>query len=186
MTARAEETLDERIARVLRDEIELAEPDPNWPAWFLAESAHLRSVLPADLLGRIEHVGSTAVPGLVAKPIVDMLVEITDPERARRLLPEVLPPPAYDYFWKPPNSPGGRPYSWLIRRDGAGRRTHHLHCVPADHDFWDTIRFRDRLRADPQAKGAYADLKRDLADRFRTDREGYTSSKTAFITALLV
>jgi GrpB-like predicted nucleotidyltransferase (UPF0157 family) len=185
MTSRTEETLDERVARVLRDEIELAEPDPSWPDWFRAESVRLRSVLPADLVGRIEHVGSTAVPGLVAKPIVDMIIEVTAPERARRLLPEVLPPPTYDYFWRPPNAPGGKPYSWLIRRDGAGRRTHHLHCVPADHDFWGTIRFRDRLRADPQARSAYANLKRELADRFRTDRVGYTAAKTAYIAELL-
>jgi GrpB-like predicted nucleotidyltransferase (UPF0157 family) len=118
MNTRAGETLDERVARVLRAEIELAEPDPRWPDWSSAESTYLRRILPADLLGRIEHVGSTAVPGLVAKPIVDMLIEVTDPERAARLLPEALRPPAYDHFWKPPNAAGGKPYSWLIREQG--------------------------------------------------------------------
>lgn len=179
------ETEAERVARVLRDEVDLAPWDPAWAQRFAEEADRLRAALPAGLLGRIEHYGSTAVPGLAAKPIVDLLVEVADAEAARRLLPERLPPPVYDYFWRPESGDDGPRYSWLIRRDGDGRRTHHLHCVPAGHRLWDGLRFRDRLRADPASAAAYAALKRGLAERHRHDRIAYTRGKAAFIAALL-
>jgi GrpB-like predicted nucleotidyltransferase (UPF0157 family) len=71
------ETLEQRIRRVLQDEVAIAPYDLRWPRLFAEEKDHLLSCLPQDLLRRIEHFGSTAVPGLSAKPVVDMLVEVT-------------------------------------------------------------------------------------------------------------
>ena len=72
------ETLEERIRRLIQEDVTIAEYDPRWPERFRREKQHLLSCLPADLIRRVEHFGSTAVPGLAAKPIVDILVEVTD------------------------------------------------------------------------------------------------------------
>jgi GrpB-like predicted nucleotidyltransferase (UPF0157 family) len=71
------ETQEEKIKRVLKDEVAVTPYDPRWPRWFEEEKKHLLACLPGDLIKRVEHFGSTAVPGLAAKPIVDILVEVT-------------------------------------------------------------------------------------------------------------
>ncbi|HEY7672610.1 MAG TPA: GrpB family protein, partial [Gammaproteobacteria bacterium] len=78
------ESLEQRIARLIEEEVEIRPYDPDWVRLFEQESSHLRSCLPGELIRRIEHFGSTAVPGLAAKPIVDMLVEVTDLKRAKQ------------------------------------------------------------------------------------------------------
>ena len=87
------ETLKEKIARVLRDEIHIVDYDPQWPRLFEFEKNHLRACLPSDLVLRIEHYGSTAVPGLAAKPVVDMLVEVASLAETRIRIAPVLPEP---------------------------------------------------------------------------------------------
>jgi GrpB-like predicted nucleotidyltransferase (UPF0157 family) len=178
------ETHEEKLARVLRDPVRIAPYDPAWPVQYRTEAVHLRACLPAFLVGRIEHFGSTAVPGLAAKPIVDMLIEVRDLEATRRLVPPILEPQGYDYFWRPTHGDDGPPfYCWFIKRDAAtGARTHHLHLVePGFTMHWDRLRFRDRLIADPDLAADYAALKRDLARRFPDDRAAYTAGKSAFI-----
>ncbi len=76
-------TLEERVQQAVREEIAIVPYDVRWPDLFRIEAAHLRACLPAGLIGRIEHFGSTAVPGLVAKPIIDMLVEVRSLRAAR-------------------------------------------------------------------------------------------------------
>ena len=83
------ETFEEKIARVVREHVAVVPYDPRWPKLFQRERHHLRSCLPQDLVGRIEHFGSTAVPGLAAKPIVDILVEVTDLEETKRRIAEL-------------------------------------------------------------------------------------------------
>jgi GrpB-like predicted nucleotidyltransferase (UPF0157 family) len=180
-----DETTSEKVARVLRDKIEVVPYDPRWPALFEQERHFLRSQFPADLIGRIEHFGSTAVPGLAAKPIVDMLIEVTSLERARTEMPPVLEPLGYDYFWRPSHGNDGPPwYVWFIKRDSIGRRTHHLHCVESHFEHWDRLLFRDYLRAHPDTAAEYRALKLRLAAEHETDRIRYTAEKTAFIVAV--
>ena len=179
------ETLSEKVARVLRDKIEVVPYDPRWPVAFEAERRFLRSQFPADLLGRIEHFGSTAVPDLAAKPVVDMLIEVSSLGRARAEMPPVLESLGYDYFWRPSHGDDGPPwYVWFIKRDAAGRRTHHLHCVEAHFDHWDRLHFRDYLRAHTKTAAAYQALKLRLAAEHGSDRIRYTAEKTAFIVAI--
>lgn len=78
MTERME-TLEEKVARVVKEEVAVVDYDPRWPELFEQERLHLLSCLPSEVVTRIEHFGSTAVPGLPAKPIVDMLVEVDEP-----------------------------------------------------------------------------------------------------------
>src|SRR5882672_6854948 len=84
------ESLDAKIARVLAEEIEIAPYDSCWPELFQEEKARLLAVLPNDMIRRIEHFGSTAIPGLAAKPIVDMLVEVTDVEASKTQIAPLL------------------------------------------------------------------------------------------------
>ena len=90
------------------------------------ERDHLLECLPNGLLGRIEHSGSTAVPGLAAKPVVDMLVEVTDLEAVKARVVPLLEAQGYDYFWRATIGEDGPPfYAWFIRDPDTGRRTHH-------------------------------------------------------------
>ena len=108
------ETLEQKVARVLREEIAIVPYDPAWPEMFRREKEHLRACLPRDLVGRIEHFGSTAVPGLAAKPIVDMLVEVRSLEETKGRIVPVLEAQGYDYFWRP--TIGDEPpfYAWFL------------------------------------------------------------------------
>lgn len=182
------ETLQQKIARVLRDVVEIVPYDPRWPAAFRAERDHLRACLPPDLLGRIEHFGSTAVPGLAAKPIVDMLIEVADLQATRERIAPLLEAQGYDDFWRPTHGDDGPPfYAWFIKRDPAsGRRTHHLHMVEAGFaEHWERLRFRDHLVAHPETAAAYGELKRRLAAEHTRDRVAYTAGKSAFIAAVM-
>ena len=170
----------------MREEIEISPYDSRWPELFDLERRHLRECLPADLLGRIEHFGSTAVPGLSAKPIVDMLVEVTDLGAARERIAPVLESQGYDYFWRPTEGEDGPPfYAWFIKRDrGTGARTHHIHMVESGPEFrghWDRLLFRDYLIGHPDAAREYEALKVRLASATRGDRVAYTRGKSAFI-----
>jgi len=110
------ETPEQRIRRVVREEVSIAPYDPAWPESFEREREHLQSCLPADLVRRIEHFGSTAVPGLAAKPIVDILVEVTDLQETRLRIASLLEAQGYEYFWRPTRGDDGPPfYAWFIR-----------------------------------------------------------------------
>src|SRR5688572_32945739 len=95
------ETLEQRIRRVVTEDIVIVPYDPRWPALFRQEKDSLLSCLPKDLIRRIEHFGSTAVPGLASKPIVDMLVEVTELQAVKDRIAPILESQGYDYFWRP-------------------------------------------------------------------------------------
>jgi GrpB-like predicted nucleotidyltransferase (UPF0157 family) len=178
----APESLHDRVRRVASEDIAIVPYDPGWPRAFAEERERLRALFGPDLIGRIEHFGSTAVPGLAAKPIVDLLVEVYSLERAREAIAPVLEARGYDYFWRPTFGDDGGPwYCWFIRREN-GRRTHHLHMVePSFKEHWDRLKFRDALRADPARARAYEALKRRLAAAHPNDRAAYTQAKSEFI-----
>lgn len=158
----------------------LIEPyDPAWPEKFAAERALLEAVLAPWLAGAIEHIGSTAVPGLPAKPVIDILAPVHDLARSRPAL-EALRPLRYCYF----------PYKhdvmhWLCKPSDQ-ERTHHLHLVPFGSRLWrERLAFRDHLRANPRSAGEYRALKERLAVEFRDDSDAYTDAKTGFILQIL-
>jgi GrpB-like predicted nucleotidyltransferase (UPF0157 family) len=176
------ETQEEKVARVVREEVAVAPYDPRWPELFEREREHLRSCLPRELVGRIEHFGSTAVPGLVAKPIVDMLVEVTSLEETRRRIAPILEAQGYDYFWRPTWGDDTPPYyAWFIKRGAGGERTHHIHMVESHFEHWDRLVFRDYLVAHPDAAREYGELKMRLANEHPHDRVAYTDAKGAFV-----
>jgi len=174
----------ERIEQVVREEIAICPYDSRWPESFRREKEHLRSCLPTDLVGRIEHFGSTAVPGLAAKPIVDMLVEVVDLQATRARIAPALEAQGYDYFWRATHGDSGPPfYAWFIKRDpGTRARTHHIHMVePHFTEHWDRLLFRDYLIEHPEVAKEYEDLKLQLASLHPHDRVAYTRGKAEFI-----
>jgi len=155
--------------------------DPRWPELFRQEKEHLLACLPNELIRRIEHFGSTAVPGLAAKPIVDMLVEVTDLEATKARIVPVLEAQGYDYFWRPAMFEGPPFYAWFIKRDAHGVRTHHIHMVERHFEHWERLLFRDYLIEHPAVAAAYQALKLRLAAAHPNDRVAYTKGKTEFI-----
>ena len=178
-------TLEERVQRAVSEDVAIMPYDPRWPALFQREAAHLRSCIPAGLIHRIEHFGSTAVPGLAAKPIIDLLVEVRSLRAARTEIAAVLQAQGYDYFWRPSFGDDVPPwYVFFIRRNRQGIRTHHIHMVTrrrAFQEHWDRLLFRDYLIAHPQIAREYARLKTELAAAHPNDRVAYTNGKTDFI-----
>ncbi len=159
--------------------VRVAPYDSTWPTLFAAEAEGLRQRFAlAGLPVVLEHTGSTAVPGLAAKPILDILVGY----------PAGAAVPAYisvltgaDYVHREEQEIPGREF---FRRGNP--RAYHLHLTAIDSPFWrDHLTFRDRLRADNALRDAYAALKRDLAARFPQDREAYIAAKESFVNDVL-
>lgn len=153
--------------------------DPDWPSRFELERPVLEEVLRASITGGIHHVGSTAVPRLDAKPVIDILVGIDNLERATR---HIEPLAALGYLHWPHRRDE---MLWFCKPDPA-RRTHHLHLVPAGSPrFRAELEFRDQLREHPVTAKRYAALKHRLADQLGHDREAYTEAKAEFVRGVL-
>lgn len=161
-----------------RDDVALVDYDPRWPAQFAESADWLRTELGSDVALRIEHYGSTAIPGMPAKPVIDVLVEVPSFAAAReRALPR-LSGDCWEYWWY-------ADHMVFFRRNGVmGERTAHVHLAPAGHAVWRGLAFRDYLRTHPADAARYAALKRDLAVRFAHDREAYTRAKTEFVQSV--
>lgn len=166
--------------RSLNDEpIRISPHDPRWPAQFERERAVLEAAIGEWVVAGIHHIGSTAVPGLDAKPVIDILVGVGSLEGSRACFE---PLEGLDYLYTPYRA---EEMHWFCKPHPA-RRTHHLHLVPADSQrFADELAFRDLLRSDADVASTYAALKHDLANRFRDDREAYTDVKGEFIRRVL-
>ena len=176
------ETFDEKLARVLKEEIDIVPYNPSWKEMFDQERKHLASCLPENLIGKIEHFGSTAVPDLPAKPIIDMLVEVTSLDEIRKIIAPILESQGYDYFWRPSFGDSTPPfYAWFIKRDKNGSRTHHIHMVEADFQHWERLLFRDYLLENEDIAKKYGNLKIKLCEDNRNDRVAYTMGKTEFV-----
>jgi len=176
------ETLEDRIKRVLQEEVSIAPYDPAWPRMFEEEKKHLLECLPQDLIRRIEHFGSTAISGLAAKPIVDVLVEVDSLEKTKARIAPTLEAQGYDYFWRATHGEDGPPfYAWFIKRNSAGVRTHHIHMVESDFEHWDRLLFRDYLIEHPETAKEYEILKYALARDYPNDRVAYTNGKSEFV-----
>jgi len=181
------ETLEEKIRRVTQEDVAIVSYDPTWPEVFLQEKAHLLSCLPPELITRIEHFGSTAVPGLAAKPIIDILVEVTDLEATKERIVPVLESQQYEYFCRPTHGDDGPPfYAWFIKRHQVtGARTHHIHMVERQFiEHWERLLFRDYLVQHPATAKEYEALKLYLAAAYPNDRIAYTRGKTDFINSV--
>ena len=153
----------------------LVEYDPSWPQKYADEAECLRSLFSLDLVTRIEHYGSTSVPGLAAKPVIDILMEISSFEAAELEMIPVLDNLGYGYDWYAEH---------LVFFKGYGSNAplkYHIHVAPSDHPLMDGLLFRDYLRKYPKTAQKYEALKWVLAEQYRNDREGYTNAKSDFV-----
>ena len=153
--------------------------DPGWPSLYEHERLRVVDAL-GDLVRAVEHVGSTAVPGLSAKPILDILVGLRRLEDGQRCI-EPLEILKYEY-----RGEAGVPGRLFFRKFTRGERTHHLHVVELHGREWRRpILFRDALRQDGTLTAEYGQLKASLAREFSRDRERYTELKAHFIEQVL-
>ena len=162
-------------------QVGVAAPDPAWADRFAEQRVAVEELLRPWLAGPVEHIGSTAVPGLRAKPVVDMLAPVSSLPGARAALPALEG--AGWLFW--PQDPCGHYRLWLLRPRPEAR-THHLQVVEAAHPHASALlAFRDALRADTGLRREYASVKERLAEQHRDNRNAYTNAKAAFIERAL-
>ncbi len=155
--------------------IHLVPYDLNWAVKFEKEKKFLKQIIGDYIVGEINHIGSTSVPGLLAKPIIDIMVGVESLEASRPAI-EILEKNGYCYY------PYKRKYMHWFCKPSPEHRTHHLHLVPINHpEYKAKIAFRDFLRENPKARQEYVALKIKNAKEFRNDREAYTESKTEFV-----
>lgn len=161
------------------DRVVVTPYDASWPLRYEEERRRIVDAL-GDLLLAVEHVGSTAVPGLCAKPIVDILAGLRRFEDGERC---VAPLEALNYEYR---GEAGVPGRLFFRKFTGERRTHHLHVVELDGREWRRhILFRDALRRNGALASEYGQLKTSLAGRLPRDRERYTEAKAPFIERVL-
>lgn len=157
--------------------VRLVDYDPRWPELFAAEAERLRAIV-TPLSVTLEHTGSTAIPGLCAKPILDILAGYADPARLQDGIAALV---AAGYVHRGEQEIPGREF---FRRGTP--RAYHIHLARRDGTFWrDHLRFRDALRANPALRDAYARVKRDLAAKYPANREAYIEGKAPFVREIL-
>jgi GrpB-like predicted nucleotidyltransferase (UPF0157 family) len=164
------------MTRIMTDPVVIVDYDPRWAEIFAEEKMRILEALD-DPDVAVEHVGSTSVPGLAAKPIIDIMVVVPDPAAGETA---IAPLTVLGYDYRGELGISGRFYF------AKGRpHRYHLHMYPRGHP--ETARhliFRDYLRANPEAADVYAKLKRELAEKFHEDREAYTAAKSDFIKSI--
>ncbi len=175
-----------RMDALMREKIDVVPYDPKWPQHYAELEGKLKRLLPRRLVQRIAHIGSTAVPGLSAKPIIDVQVEVNDMEEVKNEMVPLLEAEGYEFIWRPSIGEDAPYYAWFIKRDANGARTEHVHVVSPDKASVDRIIFRDHLCRHPEAAAAYEALKTELARKHAKDRVAYTLGKSEFIQAALL
>jgi GrpB-like predicted nucleotidyltransferase (UPF0157 family) len=152
--------------------IEIVEYDPGWPTSYVTERERLSPLLPGV---PIHHIGSSAVPGLAGKAVIDMIALVDDLDASSNAVIEAA------RYQLPAAFNVDLVHRRFLSYPTATYRTHHLHLVDVREDMERCLRFRDSLRSDPKLAADYVALKRALAARFRDDRMGYTKAKGQFI-----
>ena len=159
--------------------VEIVSYDAAWPSLFDQERVSLEAVLRPWLAGPIEHIGSTAVPGLPAKPVIDIMAAVESLDASRDAI-AAAGGLGYVYYSYRPDV-----MHWFCK-PSAAFRTHHLHLVPLNSTLWvERLAFRDYLRKEPALAAEYAEMKIGLARQFEFDREAYTDAKGPFIQRVL-
>ncbi|MDX9976115.1 MAG: GrpB family protein [FCB group bacterium] len=159
--------------------VELAPYAPEWADAFEAERRQIQEAL-GDAALDIQHIGSTAVEGMPAKPIIDIAVAIRSYKVGIPLVERIV---ALGYEYR---GERGRPGRHFFAKNDRKMTTHHIIFLEIDGEDWKNIvRFRDALRSDPSLARRYAELKQRLADRHMLDREAYRLAKGGFIIEAL-
>ena len=172
-------TEEESLHAAIHEDVALHPYEATWPQAFEAERSRLLTLFPGDFV-EIEHIGSTAVPGLKAKPVIDLLAGVQSINDAESL---ALPLSQAGYATSAAFNASLSDRKWFMRWAN-GHRTHHLHLVVHGGPAWhERLAFRNALRSRPELAAEYVALKTQLATAHPNDREAYTMAKTGFILA---
>jgi len=160
--------------------VSVVEYRPQWREMFEEEMQLLQAVL-GEVSAKVEHIGSTAVNGLAAKPVIDIMIGLPDFSVADKLVPRIEAP-GYEYINKYEDE---MPFRRFFVKNRNGIRTHQIHMVETDSGFWIRhLSFRDYLRQNPEAANKYAALKQQLAEREWEDVNEYADAKSEFIKSI--
>ena len=163
-----------------RHTVQVVDHDPGWAALGAEVCRQVRQA-GGDLLADVQHVGSTAVQDLPAKPILDIAAAMVSPDAAPTLIERLT---GIGYIYR--GDSGDERGHLFVRESSPDVRTVHLHVVEHNDVEWRSyLRFRDVLRRDPAVRRQYAELKQGLATQFGDDRKSYTGSKHDFIRGVL-
>ena len=165
------------------DEVQLLDHDPAWPERFETETRLIREWLPAGMILALDHIGSTAIPGMPAKPIIDILLTVPSLDTARRIAVPILT--AHDYLFWAENPRTDRLFFVKGLPPRGPARTHHIHVTKPGGEARQKLAFRDHLRAHAADAARYAALKHALARTHQADREAYTDAKSTFVADIL-
>lgn len=160
-----------------RNHVQLLDHQAEWSSLFTNETGSIRAALNSPSL-TVEHIGSTAIPGIYAKPIVDIAIPYTATEEAKKYTPLLE---KIGYIYKGEEGVVGR---FFYVKGSEEKRSFYLHLVSPD-EFNRLISFRDALRSNPQLAKEYSELKQELAEKFTNDRKSYTQAKSQFIARIL-
>jgi GrpB-like predicted nucleotidyltransferase (UPF0157 family) len=168
------------------EKAEVLPHDPRLAERARAEHDRLAGLLAPWLVEGVEHVGSTAVAGLAAKPVIDLMASVTDPDTVVAQAGGALAADGW-CFVPPELDSGGLWRRFFVKPDACGqRRVAHLHVIRAGHPRWaDQLTFRDALRRDDRLARSYEELKHRLAAQHAGDRESYTDAKAKFVADAL-
>ena len=157
--------------------------NPNWSSMFEQEKSRLAGALGEHVVS-IQHIGSTSVPGLGAKPIIDIMIAVRALDEADQFCIRPIVELGYEDVKEFEQDTPLRRY---FRKENADKvRTHHIHMVEINSDWWvDHLLFRDFLRTDPEARRAYEAHKRQLAEQEWGDSNDYAQAKTDFILRMM-
>lgn len=179
-----EEYIQDTSEVTQKDHIDLVPYNPQWIELAKTEIEKIRSLFPQGVILDIQHVGSTAIPNISAKPIIDIQIAVHSLDAAKIIAVPLLQKCAYEYWADNPDktkmffAKGMPPYG--------EKRTHHVHIVELDSHHWrDRITFRDYLREHPETAKEYELLKNELAQKHQYDREKYTDEKAVFVKNIL-
>jgi len=165
------------------EHVVIQDADPTWLTRGEKDCARLRLLFGAWGVTEVEHIGSTAVPGLAAKPIIDLMARVQVLDDVGE---EMLAALAAEGWSHVPPDLDGRDWRKFFVKASGGKREAHLHILDAHSPRWvKQLAFRDALRSNPALAAEYASLKRSLAARFADDREAYTNGKTEFVERVL-
>jgi len=171
----------ESLRAAINEDVHLQPYDPLWPSLFAAERERILCLMP-DIFIELQHIGSTAVAGMRAKPVIDVMAGVKSMQIARGLAEAIC---NSGYTTSAEFNATLHDRQWFMRWKN-GHRTHHLHVVVHGENAWrERIYFRDRLLADRELAARYAALKARLAASLGADREAYTDGKSAFVNSVM-
>ncbi|WP_394122068.1 GrpB family protein [Planococcus donghaensis] len=164
------------------EKIAIVKPDPTWKDKGIRESEELYNLLSAFGVKEVEHIGSTSIPNLSAKPIIDLMATISSLQDIKEIVDMLS---LHDWHYVPPelDKQQWRRFFVKVKND---KRIAHLHLMQDGEERWEEqLNFRNKLRANVDLTDQYAALKKQLAEEFNSDREKYTEAKTEFIRNVL-